>query len=100
MLKEIFFTNENGQIEINFESLELQTNSEFSKRVKNLSSMGSKIINIVKNDYSLTIYLKDTVSGAIEIYEFQFKNQQITFHVLTIRQQKELNKIFNDVGIK
>lgn len=67
-MTELYSVNNNGQLEINFDSLELITNVEFVKQVKNSIKYGEELLSVEVQSQHVTVVTGD--SKFITINEF------------------------------
>ena len=76
---ELLVEGANGQMEINFESLELLTSAEFVSRIKSQLDMGAELFSI--DNYKSFVDVKLFNCGRFSIYNFSkgLKITDITF---------------------
>jgi hypothetical protein len=86
-IQELYFTNENGQVEINWESLELLTSAEFVENIKfdlsDWSTFGNcpmdKIFTVrVSNNY-VNVVLVHWQGAYVSTYTFNLKENTFQF---------------------
>ena len=95
MLKELYVVNENGQIEINFDALELVTSQEFVEEVKNCFGNGRSGMEIVSVNVD-TSFSRATVilKGEYIVWVCRYTYGAVDSLLLDVQDLKVLKSIY------